>query len=142
LAGYAETLPLVQRTLDGAIKSVPGGKMQFILTGFAQDGGFRVFAFEGIASGNLNVTFTVRANLDLSRRYGIRLQDLPLICREVLEHREEGEQERTFTFTEDAMRSHASRIAAAKSEAALNRKPPRRPVHAANGSNWGSNGQR
>jgi hypothetical protein len=115
--------------------------MHFILTGFAQDGGFRVFAFEGIASGNLNVAFTVRANLDLIKRYGIRLQDLPLICREVLEHREEDEQQRSFTFTEDAMRMHAGKIAAARDEAAQNRKPPRRPTHAT-GSNWGSNGQR
>jgi len=115
--------------------------MHFILTGFAQDGAFRVFAFEGIATGSLRITFTVRANLDLTRRYGIRLQELPLICREVLEHREEGEQERAFTFTEEAMRVHATRIAAARDEAAQNRKAPRRPAHT-NGSNWGSNGAR
>lgn len=115
--------------------------MNFILTGFAQDGAFRVFAFEGIAAGQLRVAFTVRADLDLSRRYGIRLQDLPLICREVLEHREDGVQEHAFTFTEEAMRVHANRTAAAREEAAQNRKAPRRPAHTP-GSNWGAQGDR
>jgi hypothetical protein len=106
--------------------------MRFILTGFTQDRGFRVFAFEGVATGQLTVAYTVRADLDLSRRYGIRLQDLPLICREVLEHREDGEQQCSLTFTEDAMRIRANGIAAARAEAAL-RKSPRRLAHA-NGS--------
>lgn len=115
--------------------------MQFILTGFTQERGFRVFAFEGVAAGQLRVAFTVRADLDLSRRYGIRLQDLPLICRGVLEHRNESEQQHALTFTEDAMRVHASNSAAARNEAAQNRKPPRRPAHA-NGASWGAPGSR
>ena len=113
--------------------------MRFILTGFTQDSGFRVFAFEGVATGQLSVAFTVRADLDLSRRYGIRLQDLPLICREVLEHREEGEQEFAMTYTEDAMRIRATSMATARAEAALNKKSPRRPAHAT-GSTWGAPG--
>jgi hypothetical protein len=115
--------------------------MHFILTGFTQERGFRVFAFEGIATGQLRVVFTVRADLDLTRRYGIRLQDLPLICREVLEHREEGEQQRALTFTEDAMQIHANSIAAARDKAAQHRKTPRRPDQM-NGSAWGSHGAR
>jgi len=115
--------------------------MQFVLTGFTQDKGFRVFAFEGIGTGQLRVAFTVRADLDLTRRYGIRLQDLPLICREVLEHRTEGEQQRALTFTEDAMRIRANSIAAARDEAAQHRKPARRPSPT-NGSAWGSQGTR
>jgi len=86
--------------------------MQFVLTGFKQEREFRVFAFEGIAADRVRIAFTVRADLDLSRRYGIRLQELPLICREVLEQREEGEQIHALTFTEDAMRIHASDRAA------------------------------
>jgi hypothetical protein len=113
--------------------------MQFILTGFTQESGFRVFAFEGVAAGQLRIAFTVRADLDLSRRYGIRLQDLPLICRGVLERQNEGEQQHSLTFTEDAMRVHATNTAAARTEAALHRKPPRRPAHT-NGSAWGSQG--
>ena len=78
--------------------------MQFILTGFTQDTGFRVFAFEGIAGDQTRTAFTVRTDLALLRRYGIRVQELPLLCRGLLEQRDDGEQERTMTFTEEGMR--------------------------------------
>jgi hypothetical protein len=112
--------------------------VQFILTGFTQDRGFRVFAFEGIAADRGRVAFTVRADLDLSRRYGIRLQELPLMCRGLLEHREEGEEQHALTFTEDAMRTHASDSAAARSLAALKRKSSRKPANENNGAAWRS----
>jgi len=119
--------------------------MHFILTGFTQESGFRVFAFEGVATGQLRVAFTVRADLDLSRRYGIRLQDLPLICRGVLEHRTDDELQHALTFTEDAMRTHANNSAAARDEAARNRKSPRRPSPAptqTTGAAWGAQAPR
>jgi hypothetical protein len=112
--------------------------MQFILTGFSQDREFRVFAFEGITPERMRVAFTVRADLDLSRRYGIRLQELPLICREVLEHLEEGEQQHALTFTEDAMRVHASNIAAARAAATQKRASARKPVSENTGAAWRS----
>jgi len=112
--------------------------MQFVLTGFKQEREFRVFAFEGIAADRVRIAFTVRADLDLSRRYGIRLQDLPLICREVLEHRTEDEQPHAMTFTEDDMRLHASNAAAARALAAQ-KKPPRRPTHT-DGAAWRTQG--
>jgi hypothetical protein len=113
-------------------------KMHFILTGFTQDRAFRVFAFEGVVTGQVRVAFTVRADLDLSRRYGIRLQDLPLICREVLEHRTEDEQPHAMTFTEDAMRIHAGNVAAARALAAQ-KKPARRPTPP-DGAAWRTQG--
>src|ERR1700734_1808922 len=112
--------------------------MQFILTGFTQDREFRVFAFEGIAADRVRTPFTVRANLALSRTYGIRLQELPLMCRAVLELREEGEQANAMTFTEDAMRLHASNCIAARALAAQKKKAPRRPVGENNGAAWRS----
>src|SRR5580658_91337 len=93
--------------------------MQFILTGFTQDREFRVFAFEGIAADRVRTPFTVKADLALSRTYGIRLQELPLMCRGILEQREEGPEEgaaveNALTFTEEAMRLHASNCIAAR----------------------------
>jgi hypothetical protein len=102
--------------------------MQFILTGFTQDRGFRVFAFEGIAADRVQTQFTVRADLVLSRQYGIRLQELPLMCRAVLEGREEGDQENAMTFCEEAMRLHETNCIAARALAALKKKTFRRPV--------------
>ena len=114
--------------------------MQFILTGFTQDREFRVFAFEGINSDRVRTAFTVRADLSLSRTYGIRLQELPLMCRGILEHREEGQEEgnldNALTFTEEAMRLHASNTIAARALAAQKKKAPRRPATETNGAAW------
>ncbi|MEP6961669.1 MAG: hypothetical protein ABI995_06315, partial [Acidobacteriota bacterium] len=97
--------------------------MQFILTGFTQDIGFRVFAFEGIGADRSRTAFTVRTDLALIRRYGIRVQELPLLCRSLLEHRDEAEPGRAITFTEEGMRVHADTCAA--ESAARKRKAPR-----------------
>lgn len=100
--------------------------MHFILIGFSQDTGFRVFAFEGIAEDRTRTGFTVRTDLALIRRYGIRVQELPLLCRGLLERREDSWQERTLTFTEEEMRLHAN-TCAEKQNAAEKRKAARRP---------------
>src|SRR5260370_18837794 len=99
--------------------------MQFILTGFTQDTNVRVFAFAGIAGDRTRSTYTVRTDLALIRRYGIRVQELPLLCRGLLERHDEGGQERTLTFTEEEMRRHAS--CAAERDAAHRRKSTRKP---------------
>ena len=59
--------------------------MQYILTGFTHDMGFRVFAFEGVGEDRVRTEYRVKADLALIRRYGIRVQELPLLCRAVLE---------------------------------------------------------
>jgi hypothetical protein len=112
--------------------------MQFILTGFTQDREFRVFAFEGIAADRVRTVFTVRADLALSRTYGIRLQELPLMCRGILEHREEGEERNALTFTEEAMQLHATNCSAARALAAQKKRTPRRPASENNGAAWRS----
>ncbi len=109
--------------------------MQFILKGFSQAMAFRVFAFEGIAGGRTRTAFTVRADLALIRKYGIRLQDLPLLCRAVLERRPEGEERRAFTYTEEDMGVYAD-CAAEREQAARKRKAPRRPAPDHAGTAW------
>jgi len=109
--------------------------MQFTLTGFTQDGGSRVFAYEGTGDDRVRVKFTVRADLALSRRYGIRLQELPLMCLEILERSSETDEAsgaepnsspRSLTFTEDAMIRYADDCLAARDAAALMRTSLRR----------------
>ncbi len=95
--------------------------MQFILTGFTQNTGFRVFAFERIGADRTRTPFTVGTDLELIRKYGIRVQELPLLCRGLLERHDETEQERTWIFTEDEMRLYASNCAAER-EAAQKKK--------------------
>ena len=97
--------------------------MNFVLNGFSEVMGFRVFAFEGIAEDRTRTAFTVRTDLALARKYGIRLQELPLLCREVLERRDEAEEKRAFTYTEADMCLYASACAAAREKAAQRKKP-------------------
>jgi len=111
-------------------------KMQFTLTGFTQQGEFRVFTFENAGAKNARTEFSVRANLSLIRKYAIQLQELPLLCRSLLERLLSSEVAHAFTFTEEEMAAHATNAATAKREAAARRKPPRRPANTNLGSAW------
>ncbi len=86
--------------------------MQFILTGFTQETGFRVFAFEGIGAERTRMEFTVKTDLELIRKYGIRVQELPLLCRRLLEREEAAEQKHNCIFTEQEMRVYANNCVA------------------------------
>lgn len=99
-------------------------RLRFILNGFKQDAGFRVFAFQCVEADNSRTDFTVRADLSLIRMYGICVQDLPLLCRELLEKRTDSEAVRLLTFTEDDMRQYRADRKVAE-EAAKRRKQPR-----------------
>jgi hypothetical protein len=126
--------PAKDRELKGS--SGRTTKMQFVITGFTQELGCRVFAFEGIAVDRMRTSFTVRADLALIRRYGIRIQELPLLCRNVLERRDEASETQTFIFTEEEMRDCATARAAAKDEAAQRKRPPRRHSTEGLGAAW------
>ena len=110
--------------------------MQFILTGFTQDMAFRVFAFERMGLDRVRTKVIVKADLALIRRYGIAMQELPLLCRNLLERNDDGGETHTVTFTEDEMSLHAKGCAAAKSAAAQRRKPARRPPSENVGAAW------
>jgi hypothetical protein len=110
-------------------------KVHISLTGFSQVMEFRVFTFEVIAADREAMPFTVRVDLALARRYGIRLQELPLLCRTVLTGRHESGDERALTYTEENMSSYC---AAAREQAIRNKKPPRRSNTGQDGEAWGS----
>src|SRR5689334_20084576 len=98
---------------------------QFVLTGFTQDMGFRVFAFSGVERDRTRTEYTVRADLALSRRYLIPMQELPLLCRNLLAAREDLGETRSVTFSEEDMRQYASQSALSRTSAADRRKPYR-----------------
>ncbi|MEZ5354093.1 MAG: hypothetical protein R2762_15760 [Bryobacteraceae bacterium] len=108
--------------------------LQFVLKGFTEVTGVRMFAFDGVASDRSRTPFTVSANLAMSRRYGIRLQELPLLCRAVLEDHA-GEPATEWTYGEQEMSLHAGRVAA-REEAARQRRPPRQPASQNLGAAW------
>jgi len=110
--------------------------MLFVLTGFAQDMGFRVFSFERIGEDRVRTRFAVRADLALVLKYGIRLQELPLLCRSFLERRDEADEKRALTFGEDEMRLYAKGCLAARDASAQRKKPARRPPSENTGAAW------
>jgi len=111
-------------------------KIQFVLTGFTHDLGFRVFAFERMGEDRIRSQCTVKADLALTRRYGIQIQELPLLCRGLLDRREESDETRSLTFTEEEIRAFAQERAAAREKAASKKKPPQRPSGENLGAAW------
>ena len=75
-------------------------------------------------------------DLALIPGYGIRIQDLPLLCRELLQQRIEPDEISSVTFTEHDMRSFAERRATQREETEHRKKPPRRPANANPGATW------
>jgi hypothetical protein len=123
------TESLAERKPDKVVKT------QFILTGFNQTAGIRIYAFEAIGDGR-RIDYTVEVDLALIPGYGIRIQELPLLCRDLLQQRVEPDELSALTFTEQHMRSHAQRRAAAREEAEQRKKPGRHPGNANSGSAW------
>ena len=109
-------------------------KCNYVLNGFNEDGGFRVFMFESISADRVHLIrrpFTVKIDMALARKHGIRLQELPLLCRSVLERGAADQEQQAFTYTEEEMCVRADRIAASEAAAKLNRAPRRSAtVHA------------
>jgi len=98
-----------------------GVKPQFLLTGFTQAAGIRIYAFEGRIDAR-RIDYTVEVDLALIPGYGIRIQDLPLLCRELLQQRAQPDEISAVVFTEQRMRSHAEKLAV---EAEHRKKQPR-----------------
>ena len=91
-------------------------KLQFLLTGFTQSAGIRIYSFDGRVEAR-KVGYTVEVELALLPGYGIRIQDLPLMCRELLQQRTQPDEVKAHVFTEQRMRSHAEKITLAREDA-------------------------
>jgi hypothetical protein len=108
---------------------------QFILTGFTHTAGVRIYAFEAITD-RVRTFYTVEVNLGLIAGFGIRIQDLPLLCREVLQQRMDDHESSALVFTEQQMRSHAEKLAIAREAAAQRKKPVRHLASPNRGAHW------
>jgi hypothetical protein len=115
--------------------------MDFILTGFHQDANVRQFSFQGIATDRTRTEFTVGADLGLIRKYQIPVQELPLLCRRLLEEHMISDPQTTVVFTEEDMRNFAKNRADAKEQASQRKKLPRRPPVNNSGRAWRAPGQ-
>jgi len=113
--------------IEDAIERKKEVKSQFLLTGFTQAAGIRVYAFEGRVDAR-RVAYTVEVDLALIPGYGIRIQDLPLLCRELLQERAQPDEIGSVVFTELLMRGHAEKLAIARENAEHKRRQPRHSV--------------
>lgn len=102
-------------------------KVQFMLTGFKPDVGFRIFTFEANPAGGAKMEFAVKVDLDLARKYGIQMQALPLLCFALLE-RSDNATQRTFIYTEDEMCLHARACKEERAAALLKKQSARKTL--------------
>ena len=114
-----------------------GANPLFLLTGFTQAGGIRTYAFEGRIDAR-RMDYAVKVDLALIPTYGIRIQDLPLLCRELLQQRAEPDEISAVVFTEQRMRSHAEKLAMAREEAEHRKRQPRHLASADAETGWRS----
>ena len=108
--------------------------MTFVLTGFHTFDNIRQYDFDVVGEDRRRQHVTVGADLDLIRRYGIPLQELPLLCRRLLEGLTKIE---TIMFTETDMERYASERTA-KANALIKRQARRPQVSDRTGLAWRS----
>jgi hypothetical protein len=116
-------------------KKEEAGKPQFLLTGYSQAAGIRIYAFEGKVDAR-RIGYTVEVNLGLIPGYGIRIQELPLLCRELLQQWALPDEASAVVFTEERMRSHADKIAVAREEAQQKKKHPKQVARPDTDTSW------
>lgn len=87
--------------------------MAFILLGFSQEDTVRHFAFERIGADGTRGQFKVDADLRMVKEFNIKVQELPLICRRMLESQPVEMEAQDLTLTEDNMRLFAEPIVVA-----------------------------
>ena len=81
---------------------------------------------------------TVEVDLALIPGYGIRIQELPLLCRELLQQSAQPDEINALVYTEQQMRGHAEKLSVARAEAALKKKQPRQLANATAAPVYGS----
>jgi hypothetical protein len=110
--------------------------MQFSLMGFSQSANVRLYSFQGVNSDGVHREFTVGVDLNLARQYAISLQELPLLCRKLLEGQPAVGEAGSLTFSEQEMLGIAERRAEAQREAEQKSKNRQRPPSSNVGRGW------
>ena len=105
-----------------------GGAIEFILTGFKQSLNIRHYFFQVTALDRTKYEVSVDADLDLMRRYGISIQEMPLLCRRLLEGRPGTKPSELVVFSEQTMSAFAHDRTAERLAQELRRKRPIKPV--------------
>lgn len=109
-----------------------GQPVDYVLAGFRQLEHTRQYYFDAINEDHERKRISVSANVELARKYGISLQELPLLCRRLLEKQSNAT---SIDFTESEMVLFAEKRAAEANAAMIHRRP-RRPASNVTGQAW------
>lgn len=77
--------------------------MDYLLTSYRRANSVRVLVFDEVAADRTRTEFTVSIDIGLIGKYAIGLQELPLLCRQLLEKRANAAVTRTLVFAEADM---------------------------------------
>ena len=128
--------------------------VEFVLTGFSQENNVRRYTFQALPSGNHKPAgiqkpagshkpegnskkeWTVSADLSLMRKHRIPLQELPLLCKRLLEAQGENGKNDALMFTESDMLGYASNRTAAELAAEVKKRARRMPSSSRVGMAW------
>jgi len=110
-----------------------GQTMHYVLAGFRQSEHTRRYYFDAIDEDHDRKRVCVSANIDLIRKYGISIQELPLLCRRLLEKQS---NVISVDFTESEMVLFADKRAADATAAIVHRRPRRRAFSSVTGQAW------
>ena len=132
--------PVCYSAFGGAAQAIQYREMpsspDFTLIGFSQQGSVRHFAFQCRNDDWSHSDFTVDADTNLIRRYGISLQELPLLCRRLLEETLPVTPGCALIFGEEKMQRHADQREARERIAQVKNRPPRKPNSDNLGQAW------
>ena len=110
--------------------------MNFVFTGFRQDDSVREYAFQ--AATQPPEKFTVGADLNLVRKHNVPLQELPLLCRQLLEAKDEPRKSPSLVFTEQDMLAYVENRARVAHDAESKRRKFRVAASPRIGEAWRS----
>jgi hypothetical protein len=101
--------------------------MEFMLTGFRQDNNVRRYTFQGVDADRKRSEFTVGVDLSLVRKHRIPMQELPLLCRGVLQAGLLQEAVAPLMYTEKDMLGYTVKRAAEQEVAEQKKRGHHRP---------------
>lgn len=107
--------------------------VEYIFKGFRDDNDIRRFTFECVREDRSATQITVDADMSLARKHEILMQELPLLCRTVIEKAPDTGEPQSLTLNE----THMAEIQAIAVEKRQHRKPARKArVTEATGQAW------
>ena len=112
--------------------------MEFVLTGFRQNRNVRHYSFQAISDDRTRKDVTVGADLSLMLKHRIPLQELPLLCRRLLQGKSAAPPSEDLMFTEQDMLEYAADRATAAQASAQKRRAHPVPTPNRTGQAWRS----